>query len=74
MEFIIHVVGHRPVDVSEVTNAYHSYNTSGELPLLDASRPLSGLLRLLLALKSRIDAQIQELEKYGYKGEIVKPS
>ena len=62
-----------PIDPNDIQAFYLQYNTNGQIPPLMDAHPWSGISRLLLACKSAIDEQIQELERFGYAGEVVKP-
>jgi hypothetical protein len=68
MEF----VKHTQVDGNWFKKIYCAYNTNGEMPHPNPSQPLFGIATLLLALKTRTDAQVKELEGYGYHGEEIK--
>lgn len=73
MNFIGHTIHHLGIDAREIQNAYHLYNTTGKIDPSHISNQMSGTVALLLACKKAIDEQVQELEKFGYRGEVVKP-
>lgn len=61
------------IDVSLIKISYSEYKNSCRMPPLDNARPWSAIIALILGCKLALDSQIEELEKYGYKGEVIKP-
>lgn len=68
MEFICN----RALDVNSIKSVYQEYKASGQIPPIVADHT-SAIIALILRCKSALDSQIEELEKYGYKGEVIKP-
>lgn len=72
MDFIGHTIHRLPIDAHGIQAAYHLYNNTGQIDRTMISQHMSGTVGLLLACKRAIDEQIQELEKFGYKGEVIQ--
>ena len=60
------------IDPKFVKTTYQNYTATGELPDANANS-MGGTFRLLLATKTALDEQVEDLKKAGYAGEVVKP-
>ena len=61
------------IDPAYVKTTYDHYTATGQPPDVSSTHPLSKIFHLLLAAKTALDEQVQELERHGFRGECVKP-
>ncbi|HEY5813384.1 MAG TPA: hypothetical protein VIT23_12125 [Terrimicrobiaceae bacterium] len=69
-------LGGKAVNTALIQKTYADYlvgNTIDQTYLATHAHSLSGVVGLLLGTKTALDGLIQELERFGYKGEVVKP-